>query len=447
MASLTLAQPDVTLLLDLDGVIREATFASALAEEPPGPWLGRPWVETVASGGHSIERMVDDARRTGVSGFRLVAQRLPSGRELPIEYTTVRLGEAAGLIAVGKNMAAVAEVRTELVAHQKTMERDFWKLRDVETRYRLLFETAGDPVLVVRPDDLQVIEANLAAMERLSGHIVGRNLLDNVAAGDRQLVGTMLARAREHGRAPATVLRLGPTGTPWLARAVETEVDAGTVLLLQLTPADGLLGGLGEHPPIAELLERMPDAFVVVDGAGVVIDANRAFLDLVELPAKAPVIGQRLGRWIGRPGADFQVVMEALQRHGAVHRLSTALSGELGGETEVELSAVGEPDLRPRFIAMLMREVGRQVGRDEAWAREALSNAAGALAQQVGRTPLLQLVKDTVEQVEKHYVAAALQHTRGNRTAAAELLGLSRQSLYAKLWRYRLDGGGEAAQD
>jgi transcriptional regulator PpsR len=444
MPNLSLAQPDVALLLDLEGVIREATFSSALDEEAPSSWVGRSWAETVASDGHSVERMVDDARRVGVSGFRLIAQRLPSGRELPIEYATVRLGGTAGLMAVGKNMAAVAEVRTELVANQKTMERDFWKLRDVETRYRLLFETAGEPALVVRPDDLQVVEANAAAMETLSGHIVGRNILDNVAAGDRHLVTSMLARAREHGRAPGTVIRLGPARAPWLARAVKTSVEAGSVLLVQLTPADGLVSALGEHPPVAELLERMPDALVVVDALGLIIDANRAFLDLAELPAKSSILGQQIGRWLGRPGADLAVVLDVLRRHGVVRRLRTGLSGELGGEAEIELSAVGDSDSRPRFVAILMRDVGRQLGRDEASAQAALSDAISALVQQVGETPLLELVKSTVEEVERHYVSAALQQTRGNRTAAAELLGLSRQSLYAKLWRYGLDGSGEA---
>jgi DNA-binding NtrC family response regulator len=49
-------------------------------------------------------------------------------------------------------------------------------------------------------------------------------------------------------------------------------------------------------------------------------------------------------------------------------------------------------------------------------------------------------VRDTVGAVERHYIEAALELTGGNRTAAAELLGLSRQSLYSKLDRYGLDG-------
>ena len=62
------------------------------------------------------------------------------------------------------------------------------------------------------------------------------------------------------------------------------------------------------------------------------------------------------------------------------------------------------------------------------------------MAEQVGRTPLRKLVQETVGLVERHYIEAALEMADGNRTTTAELLGLSRQSLYAKLDRYGMDG-------
>ncbi len=167
MTGVSIAEPDVTLLLDLDGVIRKVTVARAVSDESVEAWLGRPWIDTVADGGgQNVRRMVDDARTTGVSAFRQIAQRFPSGRELPFEYTAVRLGGEAGLLAIGKNLQAVAELQSRLIAAQHAMERDYWKLREVETRSRLLFDTSSEAVLVIRAADHRIVEANLAGDAR-----------------------------------------------------------------------------------------------------------------------------------------------------------------------------------------------------------------------------------------------------------------------------------------
>jgi DNA-binding NtrC family response regulator len=48
--------------------------------------------------------------------------------------------------------------------------------------------------------------------------------------------------------------------------------------------------------------------------------------------------------------------------------------------------------------------------------------------------------------IERLCIEAALELTRDNRASAAEMLGLSRQSLYVKLRRYGLtDAAGEDA--
>nr|MCU0625207.1 hypothetical protein [Gemmatimonadaceae bacterium] len=56
----------------------------------------------------------------------------------------------------------------------------------------------------------------------------------------------------------------------------------------------------------------------------------------------------------------------------------------------------------------------------------------------VGRVSLRELVRDTVDLVERHFIEAALELTDDNRTSAAEVLGVSRQSLYVKLRRHHL---------
>ena len=75
-------------------------------------------------------------------------------------------------------------------------------------------------------------------------------------------------------------------------------------------------------------------------------------------------------------------------------------------------------------------------------AGQELPKSAGQLTELVGRVPLKDIVGETSELIEQLCIEAALELTRGNRAAAAEMLGLSRQSLYVKLRRYGLGSLG-----
>jgi transcriptional regulator PpsR len=202
MTTVGIAQPDVTLLLDLDGMIREVTVAGSIPGENVQGWLGKPWGDTLGDGGgnEKVKRMLDDARLRGISAFRQVTQRFPSGLELPMEYTTVLLGGRAGLLAIGKNLQAVAELQARLIAAQQTIERDYWKLREVETRYRLLFDASNEAVLVVRAANLRIAEANPVALQALGlsslkpETAVNREIIPLAAPHDRDALQAMLSR-------------------------------------------------------------------------------------------------------------------------------------------------------------------------------------------------------------------------------------------------------------
>ena len=75
-----------------------------------------------------------------------------------------------------------------------------------------------------------------------------------------------------------------------------------------------------------------------------------------------------------------------------------------------------------------------------------LPRSASQLKELVGRVPLKDLVRETTDVIEQLCIEAALEITGDNRASAAEILGLSRQSLYVKLRRYGLatgEGAGE----
>jgi transcriptional regulator PpsR len=437
MTRVAITQPDVTLVLDRDGIIRDATVSSLIAKEGLERWVGRHWTDTVGDvAGGQLRRLMENARDSGVSAFLQVTQRFPSGLEIPIEYTTVRLGGQAGLIAVGKSLQAVQELQSRLVAAQHAREQDYWKLREIETRSRLLFDAASEAVLIISAADLRIVEANPAAIREL-GLAPGWDFAQEVAPRDRSAFRELLARAREHGRTPGVLLHIGAAGTPWLLRVTMMARDPEPVFLIQLaagTPEPGRALPRAVPPRTDELLEAMPDAFVVADAEGRVRRANRAFLDLAQCATEAAVLGEELIRWFATPGKDAAVLTRMLRDHGEVRLFQITLTGLLGTEVEVEISGTASSVGGPLAMGLLVRDVRHRGGA--AGGVDELRDELAEVLREMGRLPLPALVRNTAAVVERACIEQALRVAHGNRTAAADALGLSRQSLYAKLERY-----------
>jgi DNA-binding NtrC family response regulator len=65
------------------------------------------------------------------------------------------------------------------------------------------------------------------------------------------------------------------------------------------------------------------------------------------------------------------------------------------------------------------------------------------LLARVGQVPLRDIVRESTDLIERLCIEAALTRAGDNRALAAEMLGLSRQSLYAKLHRHGMGNLGE----
>lgn len=449
-ASLIAAAADVALVLDGEGVIRDVTLGSEeLSLENCGKWIGQPWLETVTVESRpKVESLLRDASSKTARKWRQVNHTSSLGADVPMLYSAVQVGAEGRVIAFGRDLRSSAALQQRLIDAQQSLERDYWRLRHVETRYRLLFQMSTEAVLVIDSASQKILEANPAAgvlLGEATRKLVGATFPEGFDDESTREIETLLAGVRALGRADDIRVRQAGQSREFVVSATLFRQENSSFFLIRLTPAKAEAIESTASRSLLKVMDSAPDAFVVTDAAGRVITANRAFLDLTEMAAEAQVKGEPLDRWLGRSSVDFNVLMTNLRQHGAVRLFATKMTGEHGGVAEVELSGVSVPHGDQTCLGFTIRNIGRRVTTDVQAGRNH-PRSPNQLTELVGRVPLKELVRESTDLIERLCIEAALQLTSDNRASAAEMLGLSRQSLYVKLRRYGLgdlDAEGE----
>lgn len=441
-ATLIAAAADVSLILDGEGVIRDVAFGSdELSQEGYGKWVGQPWAETVTLESRpKIEALLRDAATKSTAKWRHVNHPSQRGGDVPVLYSAVQLGQEGRVVAFGRDLRSVAALQQRLVDAQQSMERDYWRLRHLETRYRLLFQMASEAVLIVDAASLKIVEANPAAGQMLGENakrVIGRVFPEGFDPDGTQSIQALLAAVRATGKAEDVRVRLLESSREFVVSASLFRQDNSSLFLVRLSPlhSDSTVAAMPKT--ILKVVENAPDGFVVTDPDGVILVANPAFIHLAQLPTEELARGESLEKWLGRPGVDFGVLISNLRQHGSVRLFATIIRGEQGATEEVEVSAVSVPHGEQPCLGFTIRNIGLRL-MSEVPAAPELPRSVQQLTKLVGRVSLKDLVRESTDLIEKLSIEAALELTGDNRASAAEMLGLSRQSLYVKLRRHGL---------
>ena len=442
-ASLIAAAADVALIIDEHGIIQDMAFGSDELKQGHLDWLGQPWLDTVTVESRpKVEEMLKEATSQGSAKWRHINHPGVDSADLALLYTIVPLSREAGAqrsVAFGRDLRSQVALQQRLVSAQLSMERDYWRLRHVETRYRLLFQVAAEAVLILDATTEKLEEANPAAFKLLGDKARATNwtLVQGLDALSVPAVQQMFAALRMRGRAdPITVCFIGSQDVYILSGSMFRQENS-THFLIRITPFKPAEASTESSLTqlMLKVVDNAPDAFVVTDLEGRVLTVNRAFLELTQLASEALIQGELLQKWLGRSGVDMNVLISNLRQRGTVRLFATTVQGEYGSAAEVEISAVAVTSGDQPCLGFTIRDVGRRL-TNEPVASKDLPRSAGQMTELVGRVPLRDIVRETTDLIEELCIQAALELTGDNRAAAAEMLGLSRQSLYVKLKRF-----------
>ena len=441
IAGMVAAASDVSLTVSASGKVEQLIWNVEGAPEPDGSAVIGAAIEDLVTEEcrGKVREMIADAQRAKAPRWREINLILEPVGELPVRAQGISAGEQ--VIFVARELRAVSALQQRLLEAQRALDEDYNRLRQLQTRYRVLFQTSSEPLLIADGKSRRIQEANAAAGRLLgvdAGELSGLLLDGLFASPDRPAIQALAERVTSSGVTESVSARAEDAGVPVDCRLTVFRAADQMMLLVRLNKGSQ---EQSDGPQIEELLhgmvDRIPDAVVLTDEVGEILWCNEAFLGLSEIALASQARGASLARFLDRPGVDVEVMIENVLEHGRLRAFASVLSGAFGSETRVEISVAMLPDANPRVIGFVMRDISRH---DQMPSRQ---NGASAEVQDqmmnlVGTVPMKELVRASTEEIEKICIEAALQKTGNNRASAAEMLGLSRQSLYVKLRRFGL---------
>ena len=244
-ATLIAAVADVALIIDSAGIIIDRSFGSEELEaelEGGRSWIGLPWLDTVTIESQvKVRGLLKDASAGAPGRTRHVNHPAESAEDVPVLYSALRIGKTKQILASGRDLRTISTLQRRLLDAQASMERDYGKLRQVETRYRMLFQLSPEPVLIVDALTQRIVEANPSACRLLgedAAGLVSRSFMDLFSVEGQLALQALLAGRRAGARPEETRVALSDTGRDIAVAASMFRQEGAGFFLVRLTEAN-----------------------------------------------------------------------------------------------------------------------------------------------------------------------------------------------------------------
>lgn len=361
--------------------------------------------------------------------------------EFPVRYSLHRIGPDGAILMLGRDLRPVAEMQQQLVKAQVALEQDYESQREHDTRFRVLLENTTDAMIFLSAHTGLITETNLAAADLLDSNrdaLIGKafaNAFSTRKVGD--LVGDLTNEAIASTDSPV-IASLRKSGTRLSLTPTLFRAAGERVLLCRIAAEDDEAPRSDDlSTNLRGLYKASTDAIVFTSEDGAILSANDGFLSLIDTAHDISLRGNSLGNYLQRGSVDIKVMAENATRHGGMRVYATRIAGDYGSPRAVEISVSRVMAGNISLLAFIIRE-NTTSDKNRETTNASTEDTMQSVKELVGQASLKDIVAETTNVVEKMCIETAVALTMNNRVAAAEMLGLSRQSLYVKLRKFNL---------
>lgn len=389
-----------------------------------------------------IDHHLSELASAGPGSVRVAELNHSDGPDwgFPIRYSILRDEKRNQVLFVGRDLSAVAAAQQDLVRAQLELEADYESSRDFETRYRAILEMSSEALVLANISSGSIEDINSRAAELVGGQtdaLRGQVFLDLLEEKDRPdnldaVVSGSAGKPAPEWRATAKASRKRLTVTTTPIRSAGTRYALCRLETERLNAEHGDLLTDG----LRMLFEEGVDAIVFTNRSGIILNCNNSFLDLCDAASAADVINRQLADFLSRGSIDQKMLIEGGSKTGQLRSYNTKVVTNYRTSLPVNVSATMLSDSNGGgfgFVIRIMRSVEAVAANENP---SVLMNGNQNVSKLVGARPLKEIVAGTTEVIERICIETAIEMTGNNRVAAAEMLGLSRQSLYVKLRKF-----------
>lgn len=440
------AASDLTLVFNRDLIVTEVL---ANPQSGLGPrvadWQGKPLSQLFAAESwKKLETRLTSAAPTAQTTLELNHDDA-TNYEFPIRYTIRPFGTDGQRLLIGRDLRALAEVQQQLVQAHRVIGRDHETQRELETRYRVLMEENISPLLIVSVSSGKIVDLNVSAARLLGtprNDLLNAPLAQEFEGRRRGELLEALAKDANNDGTQHVSLTVRRTNQRVQIATKMFRASGDRLMLCRIALSESALtqqSDLGTM--LNQLFEKGIDGIVFLDDNGVIKAANEAFLNMTDSHSQSVVVDRSFSDFLSRGAVDLKVLLDNVKRVGHLRHYRTRLNTDYMGEVSVEMSGSYVHERGKSLIAIVVRD--SVVPENALWPATGVNNEGlRNVMRLVGYSTLREIVGETTEIIEKMCIEAALEMSGNNRAAAAELLSLSRQSLYVKLRKFGILGKG-----
>jgi transcriptional regulator PpsR len=266
LAQLIGVASDIALLVDQNGVVVDVSVRkNELAAMSCQTWVGKTWLSTVTPESvPKVKEMLAVPSNNADMRWRHINHPSLQGEDLPIQYVALHFEKEQRTLLLGRDLGAIAVLQRRLVETQQSMERDYLRLRHIEARYRILFDTSNDPVNGWLKHSAKKCPRPMwppwGLMKDQSKRLVGRDLLECFDPQSHDEVQSLLRMAHATGRIEVCRVKLLGSENVITLTVTVFRQEGGAQFLVRFLQADPVSTSPmdSDQTLYAEAMQRAP---------------------------------------------------------------------------------------------------------------------------------------------------------------------------------------------